>query len=431
MCFDDPSSLKYFEVRRIKNDGNRHNDVRSPFQRDRARIVHSSAFRRLQGKTQVMGVGEGDYHRTRLTHSIECAQIGQGILDVLVRKKMELMGEDFVWLPDRDLVEAACFAHDLGHPPFGHGGERALHAQMVAAGGFEGNGQTLRIISKLEKYGERNSGINPTRRLILSILKYPIIYNDFPLDNVHPPKCYFNEEKDVVDWALAGFDKEEVKRFVEKDEQGKAKHKTLDCSIMDCADDIAYGIHDIEDIIARNLVQRNEISQALYNAFKEVNYSLEVGAEKITADSIESGLYKDSYSRKQTISKLVNIMITSARIEPVKGFQHPLLKYKVKLGDCETKLLKKLKKISFELVVEKAKVQQLERRGQKIVQDVYCTLLSDPEKLIPSSSWANGEIDCSVSRRVCDYVAGMTDGYAEKVYRRLFLPGFGSSSDEL
>ncbi len=139
MKLDSP---EFFEARRYGNDGKRPKDVRTEYQRDRARIIHSAAFRRLQGKTQVMGVGEGDFHRTRLTHSIECAQIGSGLLQVLKKRKPP---EGLVeWMPDRDLIEAACFAHDLGHPPYGHGGEKALYAEMRNCGGFEGNGQTLK-----------------------------------------------------------------------------------------------------------------------------------------------------------------------------------------------------------------------------------------------------------------------------------------------
>ena len=104
------------------------------------------------------------------------------------------------WKPSRALIEAACFAHDLGHPPFGHDGEQALFSQMRDSGGFEGNAQTLRLLTRLEKYTERGSGINPTRRLVLAILKYPVRYSRF--DNAirtKPPKCYFDDESDVVE----------------------------------------------------------------------------------------------------------------------------------------------------------------------------------------------------------------------------------------
>lgn len=198
------SNFTFFETRLYEDQSNRSKDNRSPFQRDRARIMHSAAFRRLQGKTQVMGTGEGDFHRTRLTHSIEVAQIGYGLLEALQFKKATFHKHVQDWLPPRDLIEAACLAHDLGHPPFGHKGEQALHSAMLRHGGFEGNGQTLRILTKLEKYKKRGKGLYPTRRLVLGILKYPRSMGSFNLDEyaTKPPKSFHEDEVDVVEWAI-------------------------------------------------------------------------------------------------------------------------------------------------------------------------------------------------------------------------------------
>ena len=124
-------------------------DTREPYQRDLGRIIHSASFRRLQTKTQVMGTGEGDFHRTRLTHSLEVGQIGRGIVWNLAARK-DAPYRDV--LPSSELIEAICYAHDLGHPPYGHSGERALHSQMKEYSGFEGNAQTIRILTRLEKY---------------------------------------------------------------------------------------------------------------------------------------------------------------------------------------------------------------------------------------------------------------------------------------
>ncbi|MFT5097159.1 MAG: dGTPase, partial [Psychrobacter okhotskensis] len=148
---------------RCVDDAKRPNDTRSEWGRDLARLIHSSAFRRMQAKTQVLGLGESDFYRTRLTHSMEVAQIGTGILEVLKSKNKynEI-------LPSSTLMQAICLSHDIGHPPFGHGGEVALNKCMLDYGGFEGNGQTLRILSKLEKYTEAH-GINPTRRMMLGV----------------------------------------------------------------------------------------------------------------------------------------------------------------------------------------------------------------------------------------------------------------------
>jgi|694.fasta_scaffold52215_3 dGTPase len=419
----------FFEARLYEEQPNRSKDNRSPFQRDRARIMHSAAFRRLQGKTQVMGTGEGDFHRTRLTHSIEVAQIGYGLLEALRFKKAFISKDAQDWLPPRDLIEAACLAHDLGHPPFGHKGEQALHGAMFMNGGFEGNGQTLRILTKLEKYKERGKGLYPTRRLVLGILKYPRSMKSFNMSDytMKPPKSFHEEEKSVVDWALKGFSEADRAQLL-KSADGKGAHRSLDCSILELADDIAYGIHDIEDIVARGLASEHEVRDEITKAFKKLD-----GAALASFDArlVCDGLLESSFQRKQTISGLVNLFVTNVTISETSSYEHPLLRFSASLPEQHAFLLKSLKSIAYELVIRKAKVQQLERRGQMIVARIFDTLVSDPEHLIPTSSWQDGCVESSTERRVCDYVAGMTDSYAERLYKRLFIPGFGSSGDEL
>lgn len=428
MSFD----LSTFEKRLHEQQDNRPGDHRDPYQRDRARIMHSAAFRRLQGKTQVMGVGEGDFHRTRLTHSIEVAQIASGILGTLNFHIEKLPDAVKDWLPSRDLIEAAGLAHDLGHPPFGHKGEEALHEAMLQFGGFEGNGQTLRVLARLEKYKERGKGIFPTRRLLLGVLKYPVPMDAFDLE-IHkkkPPKCYHIEEKDVVSWTLEPLPDDDRVEF-QKLVSGKAKYHSLDCSILELADDIAYGIHDIEDIVARKLASESAIRDAIESAFDVVGGKIEHKDVLYSANSVCTNLLGDGFSRKQQIASLVNLFVTNVRVKNVGKFQHPLLRFNVTLPDDHMALLSKLKSLSYELVIQKAKVQQLELRGKLIVSELFRVLSSDPEKLIPSGSWEDGCVDSSLERRVCDYIAGMTDAYAEKTYKRLFQPGFGSSGDEL
>ncbi|MGB0867292.1 MAG: dGTP triphosphohydrolase, partial [Granulosicoccaceae bacterium] len=177
----------------------------SQFQRDRARIVHSAAFRALQSKTQVLGLGENDFYRTRLTHSLEVAQVGSGIVEQLRNNADKQVHQ---WLPTVPLMDAICLAHDLGHPPFGHGGEVSLNAAMLPYGGFEGNGQTLRILSKLGEFSA-NCGIDVTRRTMLGVIKYPVPYSHvvnyseelteprpLNLQHWHPPKCVYDDEQD-------------------------------------------------------------------------------------------------------------------------------------------------------------------------------------------------------------------------------------------
>lgn len=422
---------KFFEQRQHGQSKNREGDTRNQYQRDRARIMHSAAFRRLQGKTQVMGTGEGDFHRTRLTHSVEVAQIGYGLLEAL-KARTDNPDDMQPWWPDRDLVEAACFAHDMGHPPFGHKGEQALHGAMIEHGGFEGNGQTLRILTKLEKYEERGSGINPTRRLILGVLKYPKSIAEFDLKKEpgKPPKSYHDEEKGVVDWALSGFDVVDQEALIAS-ASGKGAHHSFDCSILELADDIAYGIHDIEDIVARGLATEKEIRSEIKKAFEKVHGELHHGEVTFTSDKVCVGLLGSSFERKQMIAQLVNLFVTNAKISSHSSFEHPLLKYNASLPPEHSALLSALKKLAYELIVKKAKLQQLEWRGQMIVDRIFEVLVKKPESFIPEGSWDDGCQDSSKERRVCDYIAGMTDSYAERLYKRLFQPGFGSSGDEL
>jgi dGTPase len=156
-------------------------DARSPGDVDYGRVVHSASFRRLQGKTQILNLGDSDFYRTRLTHSLEVAQIAGGLIKQL--RHNEPTHPALEHLPDHALIQAIACTHDLGHPPFGHGGEVALNYCMRDNGGFEGNGQTLRILSRLEKFSASH-GSNLTRETLLGVLKYPVAYAQ-----VANPRC--------------------------------------------------------------------------------------------------------------------------------------------------------------------------------------------------------------------------------------------------
>src|SRR3954468_6434451 len=163
----------------------RREDYRSPFQIDRDRVIHSHAFRKLQSKTQVFLSGEYDFYRTRLTHSMEVAQIGRSICHFLRTRGAPLADDFFI---DGDLVEGVCLAHDLGHPPFGHSGERTLQELMMKWGGFEGNAQTLHLLTKTMIQNETNvRGIQPTRALLDGVLKYKKLFSEFS----RPPTNHF------------------------------------------------------------------------------------------------------------------------------------------------------------------------------------------------------------------------------------------------
>jgi dGTPase len=423
-----------FEERRHLEEP-RAGDVRNAYEHDKGRVIHSSAFRRLQGKTQVMGTGEGDFHRTRLTHSIEVGQIGEGVLLRLSRTAADPAAT--AWLPDRSLVLAACHAHDLGHPPYGHDGEVAMHAKMRDDDGFEGNGQTLRVLTRLEKYRARGVGLNPTRRLLLAVLKYPVPYSAaLPFvdpASERPPKCYMDTEAVTVDWILDPFGAADRAAFTSMDAAGKARFKSLDCSIMDCADDIAYAVHDLEDAIGRRMVIRDQFDAVLAGASPGVDFeALGRLGLTLTPESLQRLLFSSaSHDRKQAISALVNFFVTQVSLVQTPELEHPLLRFNAALPAEAVALCEFLKDFTRRHVIRTAEVVQLRRKGRRLIGAMFDEFLTAPDELIPRSFWDDLNPHDSVRRRVCDYVAGMTDAYAERVWRRLFEPGFGNSTDEL
>jgi dGTPase len=395
-------------------------DFRSPFEVDRDRIIYSSAFRRLQAKTQVFVSGEFDFYRTRLTHSLEVAQIGRSICSFL-QKGSAALGTDF--FIDPDLVEAVCLAHDLGHAPFGHAGERTLHQLMLQYGGFEGNAQSLRIITETIYPGDSaRRGMNPTRAFVDGILKYKRLLRETPDARNHfiyngqeflrRFVCDGNELLDIEDWN----------RF-----------RSLECEIMDWADDTAYCLNDLVDSINAGFLRSERVEA--WASQRGLSADELQHAETVIA-AIKDRKAEARFSRK--IGTFIRATGLRERNGPLSSFSN---RYRFTLFidpavRAEADLYKKL---SHDLVFDHSQLHQLERKGRVILEGIFTALCESylaakdsglrllPEafdQIVRNQGSLEGR-----ARVLCDYVAGMTDGFAVRTYKRLFDPGFGSILD--
>src|SRR3954466_4325474 len=265
---------------------------RGDFERDRARVLHSAALRRLAAKTQVVGVGQGDFPRTRLTHSLECAQIGRELAAVLGA--------------DPDLVDTGCLAHDLGHPPFGHNGEAALAEFAVSCGGFEGNAQSLRVLTRLEAKvlrpgpsGDVSGGLNLTRASLDAATKYP-----WPRREGTTKFGVYDDDLDVFTWLR---------------DTAPGERRCLEAQVMDWADDVAYSVHDLEDGIHAGHVNpraladpadRHAVATLAAQSYTDQPVeALETAAEGLVALSFWPGEYDGSVRALAGLKRMTSELI--------------------------------------------------------------------------------------------------------------------------
>ncbi|KXI22173.1 anti-phage deoxyguanosine triphosphatase [Photobacterium sanguinicancri] len=441
---DNLTLSQEWENRTSNEQKTRRNDHRSVYQRDRARILHSAAFRRLQAKTQVHGAGHHDFYRTRLTHSLEASQIGTGIVAQLKIKQPEFR----TILPSTSLMESICLAHDIGHPPYGHGGEVALNYMMRNHGGFEGNAQTFRIVTLLEPYTE-HFGMNLCRRTLLGLLKYPAFINQtraaiIPPDvtnyrhlkakDWHPAKGIYSDDQATFDWVLNSLSDNDRALFsAMRDEKTnehshqKTRFKSLDCSIMELADDIAYGVHDLEDAIVMGIVTREQWQEVAASQLAECG---ELWLEE-RISTLSEQLFDSHHKRKDAIGAMVNALLTSIHIAPsiqngLHSFDEPLLQWNAFLSEPMERVLNILKHFVSEYVVKKPEIQLLEYKGQQLVMELFDAFASDPERLLPENTrirWQHAvDNNENEMRIIADYISGMTDGFAQRLYSTLFHP---------
>ena len=424
--FYQPFDLETWEGGRSKGDN------RTAFQVDRDRILFSYAFRSLQSKTQVFQSGQYDFYRTRLTHSIEVARIGRSICDVLkADANSPIEGDFFI---DPDLVEAVGLAHDLGHPPFGHIGERKLHQLMREHGGFEGNAQTLRILADII-YERKDSphGMSPTRAFLDGVLKYKTLYSELTSSGEIERKEYpdnhfiYDEQAKLREFVLGS----DGKVLPEADILDNLR--SIECQIMDWADDTAYSLHDIvdgvkagfitptalddwattEDLSDRQVKSLEDLIKSIKDGYLEPHFALKIGTF-IHAVSLEE--------RQNVLSATTNRHRYILRVDP--AVKEECLLYKT---------------IAYGIIFESPQIQQIEFKGGYILEKLFDAFFRNyvegsrrPLKVLPqpASEWINrAESPATKVRLICDQLAGMTDGLAIRAYKRLYDPEFGSIVD--
>ena len=349
----------------------RPNKFRSPFQRDRDRIIHSASFRRLKHKTQVFVNTEGDHYRTRITHSIEVAQIARTI-------------SKFLGLND-DLAETLSLSHDMGHTPFGHAGEDALNECMYDHGGFDHNLQTLRIIMFLEHKYLKFKGLNLTIETLDGLLK-------------HNGPLY---EKEKLQTIIG------IEKF--KNKLKLNKNSSLESQIASISDDIAYNNHDIQDGIKAKLFTLNELLEI--NFFKEIYKSYKRSIKKSNKEIIIYQIIRDSINLMvQDVIKKTILNINTKNIKNILDIynnKNQIVRFsnKFKLIENEIKLFLKIKMYNNKNVLNK------NINGKKIIKSLF-KIISDKPKIFIKKS----DLNKNKFRSISDYISGMTDRFAINLY---------------
>jgi dGTPase len=397
----------------------RKKDYRSVFQQDLGRLMFTGAFRRLQAKTQVFQAGEYDFYRTRLTHSLDVAHIAKSI-SVFLRVAQPDVAVD------PELLEAICLAHDIGHPPFGHAGERMLNKLMKDYGGFEGNAQTLRILTRtIYSRAEGRSGMSPSRALLDGILKYKRLYRDRGDDHHH---FIYDDQREILEFC---FETSDLKGRLGSDEINR--FQSLECQIMDLADDVAYSSFDIVDGAKAGFLTTDKIQ-----AWREKQKLQPLDSKHL--DELVDAISKNNL--QPWMNRLIGDLIQSARLVPDNNFLTSLTRrYGFRLvrePDSESRI-RLHKALCGELVFGSSALQQIEFKGGQILQrlseilfDNYLQPAKKTPVLVPAgvhSAVLTADGTASRARLLCDHLSGMTDAYALRSYKRLLDPDYGSISE--
>ncbi|MCP4290330.1 MAG: dNTP triphosphohydrolase [bacterium] len=399
-------------------------DYRSVFQRGRDRLIHNAAFRRLQAKTQVFLSGEYDFYRTRLTHSIEVSQIAGSITRYLNSTSAHLSDNNFI---DISLVEACALSHDIGHPPFGHAGEGKLHELMIPYGGFEGNAQTLRLITEIIfTSGRSRRGMNPTRAFMDGVLKYKTLFSQWENPVNH---FLYDNQKKYLDFVFDG------RQFPSEFTPGKKLNKlrSLECQIMDWADDTAYSLNDLVDSANAGFVDIAQVSRWA----EENNID---GPDALTIEHLLEAMRSGNLER--VMNRKIGFFVEACTLVERDTFMSDKTnryRFGVELDPELVREQKLYARLAVELVFRSPQVCQLEHKGNHMLNRLFKTLEENYlQDTSPKLSLLSKDFEQEMSttenpqlraRILCDYLAGMTDGFATRIYKRMFDPDFGSIVD--
>jgi dGTPase len=407
-------------------------DPRSDVAKDRDRIVHSSALRRLQRKSQIFGSQTSDFFRTRLTHTLECAQIGRAIALAAPNADWGSVVED----PDdrADLVEAACLAHDLGHPPFGHNGEVALRDELHSRVGrlFEGNAQSFRVVTLLEpkthgkpaRGDDRWVGLNLTRTTLRAMTKYPWAENDDRVDAEHPKFSVYHDPLDEEVWEWVW--------------DGATPARTLATSILDVADDIAYAAHDFEDGVWAGLIPLHDL------------LGREDALQPLAERLIKDGVFADEDAFQEAFFAMMGTIATSdwaknpfdrskhSRSYLKRFCAHQIEGFIRAVTDGDTfappttatgQRLELLKTMARIWMIDRPDLRTKKFAQRQVIHDLFDGYLGDPGMLpsqedlheMTAAYLAAGDApNVAHARYVCDHIAGMTDLYAVGVHDEMY-----------